>query len=101
MQSWDVFRMFVVKSYKPLMIKTMRATSVSFYEYAVSDADRERVKESLGNMDSLFDAIKSIPYAFWLKMEGFNAVVLDFNSYPVLSVRFSERFQDPTILRLR
>jgi hypothetical protein len=79
----------------------MKATSVSFYEYALSDADRERVRESLEDMDSLFGAIKSIPYAFWLKMEDFNAVVLDFNSYPILSVRFSDRFQEQTIFRLR
>ena len=79
----------------------MKATSVSFYKYAVSASDMERVKESLGDVDSLFDAIKGIPYAFWLKMEGFNAVVLDFNSYPILSVRFSDRFQEPTLFRLK
>lgn len=79
----------------------MKATSISFYEYALSDADKERVKESLLDLDSLYGAIKSIPYAFWLKMEDFNAVVLDFNSYPILSIRFSERFQDPTIFKLK
>lgn len=79
----------------------MIATSVLFYEYAASASDIERVRESLGDMDSLFGAIKSIPYAFWLKMEGFNAVVLDFNSYPILSLRFSDRFPEPTIFRLK
>ena len=88
-------------SYSPLMINTMKATYVSFYEYALSDADRERVKESLLDLDSLFSAIKEIPYAFWLKMEGFSAVVLDFNSYPILSIRFSDRFQEPTLFRLK
>ena len=83
------------------MIYTMKATSVTFYEYAVFTSDRERVRESLGNMDSLFGAIKSIPYAFWLKMEGFNAVVLDFKSYPILSIRFSDRFQEPTLFRMK
>ena len=79
----------------------MKATSVTFYEYAVFTSDRERVRESLGNMDSLFGAIKSIPYAFWLKMEDFNAVVLDFNSHPILTVRFTERFQEPTLFRMK
>ena len=79
----------------------MKATSVSFYKYAVSASDMERVKESLLDLDSLFSAIKSIPCAFWLKMEDFNAVVLDFNSYPILSLRFSHRFEEPTLFRLR
>ena len=79
----------------------MKAISISFNDYAIFTSDMKRVKESLGNMDSLFGVIKSIPYAFWLKMEGFNAVVLDFNSHPILTVRFSDRFQEPTIYRLR
>ena len=79
----------------------MKATSVSFYKYAVSASDMERVKESLLDLDSLFDAIKGIPNAVWLKMEDFNAVVLDFNSYPILSLRFSDRFQEPTLFRLK
>ena len=83
------------------MIKTMKATFVSFYEYMASASDIERVKESLGDMDALFSAIKSIPTAVWLKMEDFNAVVLDFNSYPILSLRFSDRFQEPTLFRMK
>ena len=79
----------------------MKATFVSFYEYMASASDMERVKESLLDLDSLFSAIKSIPYAFWLKMEDFNAVVLDFNSYPILSLRFSDRFPEPTLFRLK
>ncbi len=79
----------------------MKATSVSFYEYAVLASDMERVKESLGDMDSLFSAIKEISYAYWLRMEGFNAVVLDYSSCPILSLRFSDRFPEPTIFRLK
>lgn len=77
----------------------MKTTSVSFYDYAVSDTDMKRVKESIGDMDSLFSAIKEIAGVGFLKMHNYSIDVLDVNSYPLLTIYVDERYQDSIIYR--
>lgn len=79
----------------------MKVTSVSFNEYAVSGADKERVKESIGNLDSLFDAVKGIAGVGFLKMEGYSIKALDVNSYPLLTIYVDERYQDSILYRFQ
>ena len=79
----------------------MKATSISFNDYAVSDADMERVKESIGDMDSLFNAVRQIPGVGFLKMQDHSIKVLDVNSYPLLTIQVDERYQDSIIYRFQ
>lgn len=77
----------------------MKATSVSFNDYAVSASDIQRVKESIGDLDSLFNAVKGIPGVGFLKMEDQSIKVLDVNSYPLLTIYVDERYEDSIFYR--
>lgn len=79
----------------------MKATSISFNDYAVSDADMERVKEGIGDMDSLFSAVRQIAGVGFLKMHNYSIDVLDVNSYPLLTIQVDERYQDSIIYRFQ
>lgn len=79
----------------------MKATSVSFYDYAVSASDEERIKGSIGNLDALFNAVRKIPGVGFLKMHNRYIDVLDVNSYPLLTISVDERYQDSSIFRLK
>lgn len=79
----------------------MKATSISFNDYALSASDKERIKGSAGNLDSLFDAVRKIAGVGFLKMEDYSIKVLDVNSYPLLTIYVDERYQDSIIYRFQ
>ena len=79
----------------------MKATSVSFNDYAVSESDARRIEENIGDMDSLFNAIKVIPGVGFLKMKGYSINVLDVNSYNLLTIYVDERYKDSIIYRFQ
>lgn len=82
-------------------LDTMKVTCVSFNEYAVSASDKERVKGSIQDLDSLFNAVREIPGVGFLKMEGYSIKALDVNSYPLLTIYVDERYQESIIYRFQ
>lgn len=79
----------------------MKATSVSFYDYAVSASDVERIKGSIGNLDALFNAVRQIPGVGFLKMQDHSIKVLDVNFYPLLTIQVDERYEDSILYRFK
>ena len=77
----------------------MKVNSISFNEYAVSAYDMQRVKESIEDLDSLFDAVKGIAGVGFLKMEGYTINVLDVNSYTLMTIYVDERYEESIIYR--
>jgi hypothetical protein len=77
----------------------MKATSVHFNPYAVSDSDMQRVKANIRDIDSLFSAVKEIPGVGFLKMYDNSIDVLDVNSYPLLTIQVDERYEEYAIYR--
>lgn len=77
----------------------MKVTSILFSDYKVSDNDIKSVKESIEDMDSLFNAIKGVSGVGFLKMHNYSIDVLDFNSYPMFTVYVDERYQDTIVYR--
>ena len=82
----------------------MKPTAITYYDqYKLSLDDLALVNAAVENgcIDSLYASIRCIPGIGYLKMCGYEASVLDWNSYSLMTIRFDEKFKEATIFRFK